>query len=259
MKTSKKVLVRFPSDGQVATAGAFLKKENLLITGHANGLVNLWDLNNNSSKRLASCSSEIRTIACSEKNQLVIGTQYGDIVIATLDGNTKTIWHGKNTKLDRVWKCRWIDENKFVITSSYGEVSFFSKDIYGKWQKTSSSAGSQSVFGLSVSPDGNYFATGDYHGNIVIWDSKNQKQIDRLQVIGNIQGISWQKNECFSAINRDGRIYLFEKNHEWKQVSDLQAARSTGHPSAFRKMGIQYLVEQLLILFSLILKISCLI
>jgi len=63
MKVDKSVLITFPRDGPIATAGAFLHNEQLLITGHANGLVLLWNLKDGTSRKLYSCSDVIQTIA----------------------------------------------------------------------------------------------------------------------------------------------------------------------------------------------------
>jgi len=51
MKVDKSVLIIFPKDGPIATAGVFLYDEQLLVTGHANGLVYLWNLKDETNRR----------------------------------------------------------------------------------------------------------------------------------------------------------------------------------------------------------------
>jgi len=229
MKVDKSVLITFPGDGPIATAGVFLYDEQLLITGHANGLVYLWNLKDKTSRKLYSCSDVIQTIACSTKKELVIGSHAGDLAVATLDGHFTTIKPGARTVQDRIWKCEWINENKFVMTSTYGEFAFFTRDFSGNWNKENVYGHSNSNFGLAASDDRAFLATGDYRGNIFIHDAKGDyRGFERLKVNGNIQGLSWFKNESFAAINSDGRIYLFDRDHEWKQVSDLQNATGFG-------------------------------
>lgn len=230
MNVEKSVLLNFPKDGPNVTAGVFLYDGQLLVTGHTNGLVLLWNLRDKTCRKLYSCSDIIQAISCSPKNELVIGSHAGDLVIVTLDGNVSTIKPGAKTVQDRVWKCEWINENKFVMTSTYGEIAIFTRDSSGNWNKENIYGHGHSVFGLAASSDKAYLATGDYQGNIFIHDAKQDFRVfERLKVNGNIQGLSWYKNESFAAINSDGRIYIFDRDHEWKQVSDIQNATGFGN------------------------------
>ncbi len=229
VKVEKSVLCTFPKDGPNVTAGVFLFEDNLLVTGHANGLVYLWNLKDGTNKKLYSCSDVIQTIACSSKKELVIGSHAGDLVVATLDGQFSTIKAGSSAVRDRVWKCEWINDQKFVMTSTYGEVAFFTKDQSGNWNKENVYGHGDSVFGLAASRDRAFLATGDYRGNIFIHDAnQDYRSFERLNVMGNVQGLSWFENESLAAINSDGRIYFFDRNHEWKLVSDLQNATGFG-------------------------------
>lgn len=229
MKVEKKYLVNFPEGGSPATAGVFLHDENLLVTGHDNGLVYLWNLSDGSNRRLFSCSSKIHTIACSSKKELVIGSHYGDLALVNLDGKSEIIKPAKGTVAARVWRCEWIDANQFVMTSTYGEVAFFVRDALGNWEKKNVYGHSDSVFGVGVSSEG-LLATGDYRGNILLWNTKDNDypNFEKLHVRGTIQGISWYKNELFSAMSQGGRLYIFDCDHKWKLVSQIENATSFG-------------------------------
>lgn len=229
MKVEKKFLVKFPRDSSPATAGVFLHDENILVTGHDNGLVYLWNLSDGSNRRLFSCASKIHTIACSSKKELVIGSHYGDLAVVKLDGRNEIIKPATGTTEARVWRCEWIDDNKFVMTSTYGEVAFFARNALGNWNKKNVYGHSHSVFGVGLSSDG-LLATGDYRGNILLWNTKDNSypNLDKLQVSGTIQGISWFRNELFSAMSQGGRLYLFDRNHQWKLVSQIENATSFG-------------------------------
>ena len=238
MKVNVSTLVKFPKDGPVATAGVFLPNENILVTGHSNGLVFSWNVTDGSNKRLYSCSDKITTISCSSNKELVVGSHSGDLVVVGLDGKFSVVKHVKGTVQDRVWRCKWINADAFVMTSTYGEVAFFSRDRHGNWTKENVYGYSNSVFGLDLASDG-LLASGDYRGNIRILNTNKSdyKIVGKLQASGPIEGIAWHKNDFFAAINQSGRIYLFDHNHDWRLVSEVENATSFGSSICITENG----------------------
>jgi len=71
---------------------------------------------------------------------------------------------------------------------------------------------SDSVFGIGRSTS-SLLATGNYFGNILIWELKDNAStpIQKIKVQGAVEDLAWFNDDAFAAINRAGKIYLFEK------------------------------------------------
>lgn len=59
-----------------------------------------------------------------------------------------------------------------------------------------------SIFGIG-SNNGRYIATGDYKGNMIVWELNGSEYdlVQRLSVVGTIQDICGHNEQCFTDIN----------------------------------------------------------
>lgn len=216
-----------------ATTGVFL--ENSLITGHENGLVLKWNLETHTFEVLHKCSSRIDTISCLNKNEIAIGSYEGDLLALNLDNpkEVDAIREATYGVHSRVWRTFSPRKDNLIITSTYGVMNEFHKKGPGQWEMSSLLGHSHSIFGLGGS-DGEFVASGDYRGTILIWGYQEGqcKIIETLNINNNVQDIAWHKDEAFATVSRSGRIHLFEKikgdTNEWQLLIEANNARSRG-------------------------------
>jgi WD40 repeat protein len=233
MKVDLSHLVKFPKESPVATTGVFFPDDKVLITGHENGLVVQWTLQNGGKPlKLYECSSKIETITCSPKKELVVGSHSGDVVVLTPGGSPTVVEPPAYGVHSRVWKSLWINENAFIVSSTYGEVKLFVRSA-NQWTREKLYGHSDSVFGMGKSSSG-LLSTGDYVGNILVWALKDNRYttIQKIKTQSAIEDLAWFKDDVFAAINKDGKIYLFERTadqeHNWKSVYEVKDATSFG-------------------------------
>lgn len=229
-----KVLFKFPEDVSEVTTGVLLLEERRLVTGHENGLVVMWNLDNGEFRKLYECSSKIETITLSEKKRAVIGSHLGDVVVMSLADpeDREVLQYASSSTRNRVWSSLWIDNDALVTSSTYGVVNLFEKSPTG-WTSKILGGHSDSVFGMGrLSPD--LLATGDYVGNILVRaaDDRTYRVLQELEVRLAVEGLAWHKDGSFAAINYEGRIFLFEKTskdkNEWNLVFEVDNATGMG-------------------------------
>lgn len=229
-------IVVFPEGFPPVSTGALLLERNILITGHENGLVVRWDITEGKHSKLFDFHSPIRTISYSEDNEIAIGCHSGGLVVLPLDNPEKgeTLQEPQYSKFSRVWRTVWTGKDRLIMTSTYGVVKSFNRIEPSAWEANYLRGHSDSVFGIGSS-NGKYLVTGDYRGNLLLWQHRNDgfEKIQKLGVRGNIQDIHWYKDEIFAAITRSGRIFLFEKevanSNQWQVVYEIDIAASRGN------------------------------
>lgn len=233
MTVSSSVLTKFPIGGASVTTGVLFVDEQNLITGHENGVVVSWDLRSDRHRVLYTCSSEIKTISCSDNKELIIGSHGGHIVVLRPNGDYTVIHPPTHNVHDRVWKSLWLDNDSFMTSSTYGELNIFRRNRGETWSGEKLYGHSDSVFSMGRSRAG-LLATGDYFGNLLLW-SNNQGRyriMQRMKVQSSIEDIAWFGDEFFATINRQGRICLFEqterKEDTWSLTSEVGNATSRG-------------------------------
>jgi len=119
------------------------------------------------------------------------------------------------------------------MTSTYGEITSFEYDPNKGWEEDYCclKGHGDSVFGIG-STEGKYIATGDYRGNVIIWEfsDKSYKIVQKLGVAGNIQDLCWHNEKCFAVITDTGKIYVIESMEEkkWQIVVQVDAAKDRG-------------------------------
>lgn len=226
----------FPKDFPPVTTGVFLPERNLLITGHENGFLVMWNIGNDSYKILLKSDSRVTTVSYSGGKRIVVGYHSGGLYVIELDEDYQiiTLRPPEYSVNSRVWKTAWQDDRNLLLTSTYGEATPF-RETDGNWKEEymSLKGHSHSIFGVG-SINGKYVATGDYKGNILIWEFKDNEynQVQRLGIVGNIQDIYWYNEGCFAAITRKGKIYLIEKESKerktWQTVVEVDIADYRG-------------------------------
>ena len=233
MKVDLSHLVKFPKESPVATTGVFFPAKGMLVTGHENGVVVLWDLSKGGEPRkLFECSSKIETISSSPKDEWVLGSHAGDIVVFSPDGRPTVVELPTYEVHSRIWKSVWLNENAFAVSSTYGEIRLFVRSGE-QWIPTRLQGHTDSVFGLGKSSSG-LLTTGDYYGNILVWAPKDGSYtaVQKIKIQSGTEDLTWLKDDVFAAINRAGKIYLFERavdqEYNWKSVYEVKDATSFG-------------------------------
>ncbi len=121
--------------GSPITTGSLILENNILVTGHENGVVVSWNIENNERHILYTCSSAITTINSSKKNELIIGSQDGHIVLLKLNGDYEVLQTATYNTGHMTCKSQWLNENSFIASSNYGEIFVFLRDAQSKWSK----------------------------------------------------------------------------------------------------------------------------
>lgn len=226
--------VAFPEGFPEATAGVLLLERKLLITGHENGFVVKWNLDDHTHEILFDSDSSVTTMSKLGDKWIAVGYHSGGLYVIDIDDkvHVTTVKNPEHTKYSRVWRTAWLNNEHLLITSTYGEVRDFQLEAGSKVAETYIRAHSDSVFGID-SIAGKYVATGDYKGNIVIWKFVDgvYQIAQKLNVVGNVQDICWYGEECFAVINASGRIFWIERESSegiWQIVVEVDIAQSRG-------------------------------
>ena len=233
LKVELSPIVKFPKDSADVTTGVYFPEKGILVTGHENGIVALWDVSGKNSFRvLHDCRSEILTISSSSKCEFVVGSHQGEIVVLSLDGHKEIVEAPSYGVKRRIWSSVWLDDNSFVVGQTYGEVNLF-KRSQRQWTKEKLIEHTHSVFGIGRSPSG-LITTGDWAGNILVWAPRESvyKVEQRIKVQTTVHDFSWHGSDTFAAIDENGKIYVFEKGAEvepsWESVYEVKDAKSFG-------------------------------
>lgn len=229
-------ILAFPKGFPPVTTGVLLLRNNVLITGHENGSVIRWNIQKKDHSKLYDCKSPVRTISCSDDNEIAVGCNSGGLVVIPLDKpeEMEIIREPTYNKYGRVWRTIWPRKDKLIMTSTYGELRSFDRITPGRWETSEMQGHSNSIFAIGSS-NGKFLLTGDYRGSILIWEYRdnNFEKIQRLDIPQTVQDIRWYTDEVFVVINRSGRIYVFEKESRdsnlWQVIFEIDIATSVGN------------------------------
>ena len=224
--------VKFPTDFPSAYSGVFLINRNELITGHVNGLVVRWNISNNTYKIILNFDSIVQTISNYKEEKIAIGYNSGGLYIYDLNLEKLIVIQKPTHNVNqRVWKTKWIEKNYLIMTSTYGEIRLIHFVDDEHWENYQLSHSREAVFALN-----NYdsrLITGDYQGFITIWDFKDgtYEATEKTAINGTIQGLYWYSEKCFAAINKSGKLYLFEKdlNNNWQISTEVDISKDRGN------------------------------
>lgn len=242
--TDLEVKVKFPEEFTRVKAGLLLPDKRTAITGHLNGLVVESDIRSGNCKILDDCHFEINTITCSPNQEILVGCQNGLIYIFPLKNPLEkmVIQEPGFSKFSRVWRVVWSDVDTFFMSSNYGVLMAFKRGEGLTWSSTPLPGHSpNAIFGIGVSSEG-LLVSGDYHGNIVVRDTKktDYQVLDQSKIQSGVQGVAWYSKNSFAVIDGGGRIHVFESAEEesqWKQVFETDTATSRGESVIFTSDG----------------------
>lgn len=231
---NSKHILTFPKFPNVTT-GVFLFKENLLVTGHQNGLVIKWNINKRTYDVLYKCPSKIETISGVDDKKIVVGSNAGNLLIIDLENpkNPEIIQEATYSVRSRVWRTLSPKPDSIVMTSTYGIMNLLHREAGDQWKKNSLSGHSNSVFGLG-GYDSNLIASGDYRGTILVWkpEANLYKIVQRLKINQTVEDIAWHGDETLVVVDQSGRMSLFEKLRDvqrWQLVYEIDNASSSGN------------------------------
>lgn len=227
-------VINFPKGFPRAITGTLLPEGNVLITGHEDGLVVQWNMETGNYEILHECHSSVMTMSISPRNDVLVGCHSGLLFVFSLREPSRkyTIQEATFSKYSRVWRATWLNENDFIMTSTFGVINLFHRTEPNGWEKRPFEGHSHSIFGLGSS-NSRFVASGDYQGNILVWRLKEggYERVDRLKIQTGVQGISWHKDRTFAAIDRIGNIHVFEfepDKEQWRSVFETATATSSG-------------------------------
>lgn len=230
---SKKEILRLGEDFPKITVGSLLPHDGVLITGHESGLLLKWDLATRKHSIIRQCESAIETISTSPQKEVAVGCHSGLLFTFHLDAPDKVniVQEASSSVFSRIWRSTWYSHDTLVTTSTYGKMKVWQK-LKDEWTSIELSGHRDSIFGLASYRK--FIASGDYRGNILIWESDKEKlrEIDRLKTLSNIQGVAWSKDESLVTVETSGRIRFFEidqKEKKWKSVFVIDAASNRGN------------------------------
>lgn len=228
--------ITFPKDFPPATTGVLLLDRKLLLTGHKNGFLVKWNLENGNYHILFKSDSPVMSVSFSGENRIAVGYHSGGLYVIELDAESKvkTLRRPQYSVSSRVWRTLWLDNRNLLLTSTYGELTPF-HESNGKWKEEFSGlkGHSNSIFGIDCF-NGEYIASGDYRGNIIIWEHEDGRYtaLQNLHVVGNVQDICWNDERCFAVITDTGKTYLIEKKSaeekNWETVLEVDIANYPG-------------------------------
>lgn len=228
-----RTLVEFSSEYPLATTGVLLADQQTIITGHQKGLIVKSDLLKGAYEVLDDCHFDITAIALSPRDEVLVGCHSGLLYIFDLEDPTRkqTIQEPGFSKRSRIWRITFVDENNFAIASTFGVLTAYTRNPSGDWSATSLSGHSDSIFGLAS--NGKLLASGDWQGKILVWEktASGWRRVDQLKTQTGIQGLAWYSNEVLAAVDRGGRLHLFESKEgtkQWRSVFETDTASSQG-------------------------------
>ncbi len=229
--------VVFPKDFPPAYCGIIIFEKAIAFTGHVNGLVIKWNLTNGEFEEVLQASTTVQSISCYDDTKVAIGYNSGALYVYNVDSKEiKIIKEPTFSVNNRIWKTLWIDENRVLYTSTYGEISII--NINGGTSQYLSGH-SHSIFAVNKK-DGKIIS-GDYRGNIYLWSEVDGKYsiIDKFHVNGTIQDLYWYGEKCFAAINKSGNLFLVENNEDigWQVSTEIGIAKGRGNCVIFTQDG----------------------
>ncbi len=146
-------------------------------------------------------------------------------------GNNERILPPTNTKYTRVFRIAQPLPSTLLYTSTYGVIALLRKGREG-WEPTRLLGHSHAVFAIAHEGD-TLLATGDYRGNIRIWEARGDgfDLRNRLVIDSYVSGLAFIGPQLLAAIGDSGHVYIFEHQAEtdsWRTVFETEAASGAG-------------------------------
>ncbi len=224
---------QIPTGFSDISSGTLLPDGKTLVTGHDNGYVVRWGKGASDPDVLLRSSSRVNAVACSEEGSLFVGSDAGDfyyLKVAEAD-RAYQIRPPSNSKAARIGRISAIAPNSALVTFHYGTIRLF--ELIGEnWNSTKLRGHSHTATSVASS-GGHLLATGDYRGNIVLWErpSKEFCISQRLLIDSGVRGLTFLNPCSLAAVGQSGRIYLFGRQNSdgtWRTASETDSASGEG-------------------------------
>ncbi|KAJ5693276.1 hypothetical protein N7462_002699 [Penicillium macrosclerotiorum] len=145
-------------------------------------------------------------------------------IVRKLDGVIRKLEPDAEATARAVWHP---DGTAFAVAEATKDISIFS---ISEWKKEKSFAGGHTgdITALSWSPNGTLLASAGADGQIVLWETKTQKIIQRYD-FGNVINLAWHPtNNSLSFTTSDGELFIYDKfvskDYDSQLLKPLQAA-----------------------------------
>jgi WD40 repeat protein len=226
-------LVQVPDGFPKITTGTMLAGGRTLVTGHKNGYVARWTVGSSKPTILLRASSEVYAVVQSRNGEVLVGCKAGDLFSLTgpnLD-RAEQILPPTNTKYNRVFRIAYPLPSTLLFTSTYGTITLLKREQQ-TWSKTQLIGHSNAVFAVAHEGD-RLLATGDYRGNIRIWEVGRMgfELRQRLVIDSYVSGLAFIGPQLLAAIGQSGHITLFEyqaHTENWRAIFETDAASGAG-------------------------------
>jgi chromosome transmission fidelity protein 4 len=145
-------------------------------------------------------------------------------MIRKLDGVIRRLEPDAEATSRAVWHP---DGTAFASAEATRDISIYSTT---EWKKEKTFAGGHTgdITAMSWAPNGSLLASAAADGQIVLWEAKTQKILQRYD-FGNVMNLAWHPNKnSLSFTTSDGELFIYDnfvpKDHESLLQKSLQAA-----------------------------------
>lgn len=145
-------------------------------------------------------------------------------LVRKLDGVIRRLEPGAEPTSGVVWHP---DGTAFAVAESTRDISIYS---ISEWKKEKSFTGGHTgdITALSWAPNGTLLVSAGSDGQIVLWETRTQKILQRFD-FGNVINIAWHPTKnSLSFTTSDGELFIYDnfvpKDHEAQLQKSLQAA-----------------------------------
>lgn len=136
------------------TAGCLLSDNKTLITGHQNGYVVKWNLDNPKPVIIHRTSSVVYSIIQLNDGDIYVGCKAGDLyrIFGSDLSQKDLLCEPTGAVHDRVFRIADLLDGSILTSSTYGSLSIFTKPN-GTWQRTNVKGHTDAVFAISKVED----------------------------------------------------------------------------------------------------------
>ncbi|KAJ5738196.1 hypothetical protein N7493_001351 [Penicillium malachiteum] len=146
------------------------------------------------------------------------------VLVSKLDGVIRKLDPGSEATSRAVWHP---DGTAFAVAEATRDISIYS---ISEWKKEKTFAGGHTsdITAMSWAPNGTLLVSAGADGQIVLWETRTQKILQRFD-FGNVINIAWHPTKnSLSFTTSDGELFIYDsfvpKDHEAQLQKPLQAA-----------------------------------
>ncbi|KKN67598.1 hypothetical protein LCGC14_0459910 [marine sediment metagenome] len=216
---------KFYDISEKISTGLYLPDKKRLILGYLDGKVIIFefDINSNTLNKIKEFKFEkidaVRSVTRFMNNSLILITTLDAGCLKLYDVDNDLIIYdkiGEFDKYNRKFCSEWINDNSFLIGSTFGNLSYYTTN-----QELNNvnidGHGSDAIFGLEYF-DNNLIISGGFNGNIVLWGFKDgilKKKRSLTSTRETIQAIACNTSgDYFATLSKEGTIQIFKKYQE---------------------------------------------